>query len=102
MLLELCLAQASAPSWLSGATVVGSIFWICIAAICIIPSMSYYRHATEKARIEAQLKQQMVERGYGAAEIIAVLKEDPKLLPVEASQPSATPAKPVAEPSVYR
>ena len=101
MLTELCLAQAGVPAWLSSGTIGVSVFWICIAAICIVSSLNYYRHETEKVRVAAQLKQQMMEHGFSPAEMLAILKENPKLLPKESPSATVAPNKPAAQPSVY-
>jgi hypothetical protein len=69
---------------------VGIIFWVCIAAIAIASSLGYYWHLVRKAEIEATLKQDMVARGFSAAEIIAVLNNDASNL-----KDNLPPAKPM-------
>jgi hypothetical protein len=66
MLAQALLAQ-------SGAIQAVSVFWIAIAMICIVPSISYYWYKLKKAELESGLKQTMLDRGMSADEIERVL-----------------------------
>jgi hypothetical protein len=44
--------------------------------ICTVLAFAHYWYKTRKAKAEALLKQEMVARGYSAAEILAVVNND--------------------------
>ena len=68
MLAEAILAQQS-----MGLLHPLSVFWIAIAMICIVPSISYYWYKLKKTELESGLKQTMLDRGMSADEIERVL-----------------------------
>ena len=72
MLAQSILAQPilAQSGWLHPA----AIFWIAIAAICIVPSIAYYWSLVKKAELDASLKQTMLDRGMSADEIERVLR----------------------------
>ena len=53
-----------------------SIFWIAIVLISVVPSITYYRHKTRKAEMDADLKMRMLEMGMSATDIERVLKAE--------------------------
>ena len=71
-----------------------SSFWVCVALMVIVPSVASYWHSLRKAEVEVGLKQQMVERGYSAEEILAVINNDAAILRKgKTKRGSMTPAK---------
>jgi hypothetical protein len=75
-MLTFLLAQQSGFS--TAVSLVG--FWVCIAAMVVVPSLAYYWQQARKVDAETALKQQMVERGYSAEEILAVVNNSAKHL----------------------
>lgn len=67
MVAQTMLAQSSIYS-------AAAVFWIAIAAICIVPSVAYYWYKLKKTELEAGLKQTMLDRGMSADEIERVLR----------------------------
>jgi hypothetical protein len=57
--------------WLSNPL---SVFWLAIAAMCIVPSVLYYLRAAKRDEREAELKRDMIARGMSAEEIERVLR----------------------------
>jgi hypothetical protein len=71
------LAQAMSSNFSNG-YMVAIMFWVCIALMVIVPSLGHYWQQAKKVEAETALKQQMVERGYSAEEILAVVNNDTK------------------------
>jgi hypothetical protein len=49
------------------------IIFTSITLICVIPTLAHYWYKARKAELEANLKQDMLQRGMSAAEIQQVL-----------------------------
>jgi len=52
------------------------VFWGAIVLICIVPTLTYYRHKTRQSEMDADLKMKMLEMGMTADEIERVLKAE--------------------------
>ncbi len=54
----------------------GFIFWGAIVIISVVPTITYYRHKTRKAEMDADLKMRMLDMGMSASDIERVLKAE--------------------------
>ena len=50
-----------------------SVFWLAVAAMCIVPTVLHYMRQAKRDEHEATLKRDMIARGMSAAEIERVL-----------------------------
>lgn len=55
-------------------------FWGSIALIVIVPTLIVHWYKIRKEELSAGLKQQMIDRGFSAEEILAVINDNPKHL----------------------
>lgn len=63
-----------------GPAIAMSVFWLSIMLICTVPAVAHYWYKARKAEADATLKQEMVARGYSAAEILTVVNNEPQAL----------------------
>ena len=69
-------------------------FYLMIILVVAIPVIVSHRYKTRLAELNASLKQQMIEKGYPPEEILAVIREDARLLPKSnGSLPKMTPSR---------
>ena len=57
--------------WLSNST---NVFWLAIAAMCIVPAVLHYMREVKQDEQRGPLKRDMIARGMSADEIERVLK----------------------------
>jgi hypothetical protein len=81
----------------NGGALVGIWFWVCVAAMVIVPSVAHYWYQVRKAELDTSLKQEMVARGYSAEDILAVINEDAKSLSASGVRAKMVPSKLPAE-----
>lgn len=55
-------------------------FYLMVILVVAIPVITSHRYKTRLAELNASVKQQMIEKGYSPDEILAVIREDAKLL----------------------
>lgn len=75
-----------------------------LALIILVPVIAHYWTSAIHSRHEMELKRHMVERGFTAEEILAVLAGDAKHLRNAAPSENASPAKPLkslSDPELY-
>jgi hypothetical protein len=81
------------PGAMIGAIAVMGIFGIPIIAV-----IGHYCHLSLKSWLEVSLKRDMVNRGYSADEIIAVIAAEPGKVS-KSFLPNVPPAKPMKQPA---
>ena len=86
-----------------GDIVVASIatggFWAMVVLVVAIPTIVHHRYKRRLAELNAEVKQQMIAKGYSPEEIIAVINEDASVWSRTAKATKMTPSKTPHEPA---
>ncbi len=82
-----------------GVAVAVGLFTMIILVVAV-PTIVHHRYLKRVAELNADIKQQMIQRGYSVEEILAVINEDPKVLnrgkhPPAKMTPSKIPPEPL-------